>query len=83
MLNGYSIRKSAEIVEINIATSFYWRHKILNCISEFLGIGSEVYTAIKMGRKGIGIELKPAYFDAAVENIKNAEMEMRQATLFD
>ena len=40
MLNGYSIRKSAEIVEINIATSFYWRHKILNCISEFLGIGS-------------------------------------------
>ena len=39
MLNGYSIRKSAEIVEINIATSFYWRHKILNCISEFLGIG--------------------------------------------
>ncbi|MDB1956416.1 IS1595 family transposase [Clostridium tertium] len=40
MLNGYSIRKSAEIVEINIATSFYWRHKILNCISEFLGVGS-------------------------------------------
>lgn len=39
MLNGYSIRKSAEIVEINIATSFFWGHKILNCISEFLGIG--------------------------------------------
>ncbi len=40
MLNGYSIRKSAEIVEINIATSFFWRHKILNCISEFLGVDS-------------------------------------------
>lgn len=40
MLNGYSIRKSAKIVEINIATSFFWRHKILNCISSFLGIGS-------------------------------------------
>jgi len=40
MLSGYSIRKSAEEVEINIATSFYWRHKILNCISEFLGVGS-------------------------------------------
>lgn len=40
MLNGYSIRKSAEIVEINIATSFFWRHKILNCISEFLGVGN-------------------------------------------
>lgn len=40
MLSGYSIRKSAKEVEINIATSFYWRHKILNCISEFLGVGS-------------------------------------------
>ena len=40
MLNGYSIRKCAEIVEINIATSFFWRHKLLNCISEFLGVGS-------------------------------------------
>ena len=40
MLSGYSIRKCAEIVGINIATSFYWRHKILNCISSFVGIGS-------------------------------------------
>ena len=40
MLSGYSIRKCAEIVEINIATSFFWRHKILNCISTFLGVGS-------------------------------------------
>lgn len=39
MINGYSIRKSAKIVEINIATSFFWRHKILDCISTFLGKG--------------------------------------------
>ena len=39
-LNGFSIRKSAEEVEINIATSFYCPHKILNCISKFLGVGS-------------------------------------------
>ncbi|NSB14100.1 DNA topoisomerase IA [Clostridium beijerinckii] len=39
MVNGYSIRKSAKIVEINIATSFFWRHKILDCISTFLGKG--------------------------------------------
>lgn len=49
----------------------------------FLGIGSEVYQAVKMGRKGIGIELKPAYFDAAVQNIKAVETEMHQASLFD
>ena len=49
----------------------------------FLGIGSEVYQAVKMKRRGIGIELKPAYFEAAVENIKRAEMDMNQTTLFD
>ena len=40
MIAGYSIRKSAKIVEINIATSFFWRHKILDCIREFFGVGS-------------------------------------------
>jgi len=40
MIAGYSIRKSAKIIEINIATSFFWRHKILDCIRSFLGIGS-------------------------------------------
>lgn len=40
MIAGYSIRKSAKIVEINIATSFFWRHKILDCIRSFFGIGS-------------------------------------------
>lgn len=39
MVNGYSLRKSAKVVEINIATSFFWRHKILDCISTFLGKG--------------------------------------------
>lgn len=39
MIEGYSIRKSAKIVCINIATSFFWRHKILDCISSFMGIG--------------------------------------------
>lgn len=48
----------------------------------FLGIGSEVYQAVKMGRKGIGIELKTSYFDCAVENIKNAEIEKAQLSLF-
>jgi hypothetical protein len=38
----------------------------------FLGIGSEVYTALKMGRRGIGSELKPSYFRLAVENCKSA-----------
>lgn len=48
----------------------------------FLGIGSEVYQAVKMGRKGIGIELKPAYFETAVINVRNAETELDQTSLF-
>jgi transposase-like protein len=39
MISGYSIRKSAEIVGIDPSTSFYWRHKILDAIRAFLGIG--------------------------------------------
>lgn len=35
----------------------------------FLGIGSEVYGAVEMGRKAIGIELKPSYFAQAVKNL--------------
>ena len=38
-------------------------------LTPFLGIGSEVYAAVEMGRKGIGIELKPSYFKQAVRNI--------------
>ena len=35
----------------------------------FLGIGSEAYMSIKMGRKAIGAELKPSYFNLAKRNI--------------
>ena len=49
----------------------------------FLGIGSEVYQSLLMGRRGIGIELKPSYFKCAVENCKSAEMENQQMSIFD
>lgn len=39
----------------------------------FLGVGSEVYQAVRMGRKGIGAELKPSYYRQAVKNVKAAE----------
>jgi DNA modification methylase len=35
----------------------------------FMGIGSEVYGAVELGRKGIGIELKPTYYSQAVKNL--------------
>jgi DNA modification methylase len=39
-------------------------------LTPFLGIGSEVYAAVEMGRRGIGFELKPSYFVQAKRNIE-------------
>ena len=35
-----------------------------------MGIGSEAYVALERGRKAIGIELKPSWFNQAVKNCK-------------
>ena len=47
----------------------------------FMGIGSEVYQAVKMGRYGIGHELKESYFQTAKDNIKEAVAKKHQLTL--
>ena len=41
-------------------------------LTPFLGIGSEIYQALKMGRRGIGVELKESWYRQAVENCKSA-----------
>ena len=38
-------------------------------LTPFLGIGSEAYCAVEMGRKAIGVELKKSYFEQAVKNL--------------
>lgn len=38
----------------------------------FMGIGSEAFQAVKMGRKAVGFELKESYFDVAKKNIASA-----------
>jgi DNA modification methylase len=50
-----------------------WSNKGETVLSPFAGIGSEIYQAVKLGRKGIGIELKPSYFRVAVNNVRRAE----------
>lgn len=40
--------------------------------SPFTGVGSEGYVALEMGRRFIGSELKPSYFDQAVKNLEAA-----------
>lgn len=40
-------------------------------LTPFMGVGSEVYGAVKAGRKGVGCELKPSYFAQAVRNLQS------------
>ena len=51
--------------------------------SPFMGIGSEGVTAIEMGRKFIGAELKASYYGQSVRNLRAAEkQEHAQGSLF-
>jgi len=38
----------------------------------FMGVGSEVFCAVRSGRKGIGVELKPSYYQQAIRNLESA-----------
>jgi len=51
-------------------------------LSPFAGIGSEGYESVRLGRRYLGIELKPNYFDVAVKNLQAAEQLRTQGTLF-
>ena len=48
----------------------------------FMGIGSEVYQSVKMGRFGVGFELKESYYQMAVKNVKMAIDDKTQPLLF-
>lgn len=50
------------------------------CLTPFMGVGSEVFGAIKLSRRGIGIELKSSYYRQAIRNLQFAEKEIPQAT---
>lgn len=59
-----------------------WSNKGDTVLTPFMGIGSEVYQALKMGRNGIGFELKKSYFDIAVKNCKDAQLTNSMLKLF-
>lgn len=42
-------------------------------LSPFMGIGTDIYSPVSLGRKAIGIELKDSYFKQAVINMKTAK----------
>jgi len=58
-----------------------WSNPGDTVLTPFLGIGSEVYCAARMGRLGLGIELKPSYFRQAKKNL--AEMQREARDMFE
>jgi DNA modification methylase len=60
-----------------------WSNRGETVLSPFMGIGSEVYTAVKWGRRGLGIELKPSYWRTAVTNLRRLEEELSRPSLLD
>ena len=59
-----------------------WSAKGDVVLTPFLGIGSEVFAAVEMGRRGVGFELKPSYFAQAKRNLSEVK-KPAGADLFD
>jgi DNA modification methylase len=55
-------------------------------LTPFMGVGSEVFSPVSMGRKAIGIELKDSYFKQAKLNLQEATVryknKIKQESLF-
>ena len=60
-----------------------WSNVGETVLTPFAGIGSEVHEAVRLGRRGLGIELKPSYWRTAVDNLSRLDAEMGLPTLFD
>lgn len=50
-----------------------WSNPGETVLTPFMGVGSEVFEPVRLGRKGIGIELKPSYFRQAVKNMAQVD----------
>jgi DNA modification methylase len=59
-------------------TLVLWSNPGENILTPFMGVGSEVYGALKLGRRGIGIELKSSYYRQACKNVNGALTERNE-----
>ena len=59
-----------------------WSNPGDTVLTPFMGIGSEVYSAVSLGRKGIGVELKPSYYSQTLKNLEFVEKKDAQQRLF-
>lgn len=52
-----------------------WSNPGETVFTPFMGVGSEVYSAVRAGRRGVGVELKSTYFRQAARNVEAAMSE--------
>lgn len=52
-------------------------------LTPFAGIGSELFESVRLGRRAVGVELKPSYWATAVDNLRRLEADMAVPNLFD
>ena len=61
-----------------------WSNPGDTVLSPFMGVGSEVYSAVRAGRNGVGVELKETYFAQAVRNLETVDDPLYfEVPLFD
>lgn len=60
-----------------------WSNPEESILTPFMGVGSEIYSAVRSGRRGIGIELKPSYYNQARKNIECAHAPDSEQNLFN
>lgn len=60
-----------------------WSNPDETVLTPFMGIGSEVYAAVRNGRRAIGVELKLTYYEQAVKNLQQIGNESASTGLFD
>lgn len=51
--------------------------------TSFAGVGSEMVTALKLGRRAVGSELKRSYYEMALRHIRDAEKQLKMPTLLE
>lgn len=51
-----------------------WSNPGETVLTPFMGVGSEVFAAVRMGRRGVGAELKASYYRQAAKNVAAAEL---------
>lgn len=57
-----------------------WSNPGETVLTPFMGVGSEMYGAVKAERRGVGVELKPSYYRQSVKNVARASSDRNSET---